>query len=141
MCHAEQLVQEPLVCKLTMQTASIYPFLRVMLIRMFRDYQLFLGVVLTGLRLSLVLPLLLACLALVVAIPSAARRGKLHVPGYMGLALLTFLIAMLVGHITGIRALNGTLAGVLLSILFFLLIAAAVGSALALFFFRNPHQE
>jgi len=110
-------------------------------VRMLPDYQLFLSLVLAGLKLSLVLPLLLVCLALVVAIPSAARRGKLHVPGYMGLVFLTFLSGLLLGRITGIRAINGTLAGVFLSILFFLLIATAVGSALALFSYRNPHQE
>jgi hypothetical protein len=75
------------------------------------------------------------------AVPTAARRGKLHVPGYLGLALLTFLIAIVMGRITGIHGINGTLAGVFLSILFFLLIAVAVGSVLALFFYRNPHQE
>ena len=141
MCHAQRPVQALLVWNLARKTASIYPFLGLMLVRMFPDYQLFLSLVLTGLKLSLVLPLLLACLALVVAVPYAARRGKLHMPGYMGLAALAFLSAILLGRITGLRGINGTLFGVFLSILFFLFIAVAVGSALALFVYRNPHQE
>ena len=141
MCHPGWPVQEPLAWNLISQTASIYPFRGIMLVRMFPDYQLFLSLVVARPKLSLVLPLLLACLALVVAIPSAARRGKLHVPGYMGLAFLTFLSGLLLGRITGIRSINGTLAGVFLSILFFLLISTAVCSVLALFFYRNPRQE
>lgn len=87
-----------------------------------------------------VAPLLLACLSVIVGIPFAAARGKLHIPGYAGLAFLAFAIALLVGRIAGVHGITGTTSGLFLSILFFLLVATAVGSVLALFFYRQPPE-
>jgi hypothetical protein len=86
----------------------------------------------------LVVSLTLACAVIVVTIPICASRGKLHVPGYAGLAFLAFAIGLLLGRIAGARAVAGTIAGVLVSVVFFLLIATALGSILALFFYRHP---
>jgi hypothetical protein len=85
-------------------------------------------------------PLLLACLGVLVGIPVAAARGKLHVPGYAGLAFLAFILGLVLGRIAGARAVSGTIAGLSLSILFFLLMATAVGSVLALLFYRHPPE-
>jgi len=93
-----------------------------------------------GARLPVAVPLGLACLAIVVAIPFAAARAKLHLPGYVGLAFLTSALGLLFGRISGARAVTGTIAGFSLSILFFLLMATAVGSVLALFFYRHPPE-
>jgi hypothetical protein len=86
------------------------------------------------------LPLVLACLAVLVAIPAAAARGKLHVPGYAGLAFLGFALGLLAGRISGARSITGTVTGVCLSILCFLLMATAVGSVLAIFFYRHAPE-
>jgi hypothetical protein len=91
----------------------------------------------SGPRLALLVPLSLACLVVLVFLPCAANRGKLHVPGYVGLAFLTCAFGLLFGRISGVRGVVGTLAGLFLSILFFLLMATAVGSVLALFFYRH----
>jgi hypothetical protein len=92
-------------------------------------------------NLSVSVPLLLACLGVLVAIPMAAARGKLHVPGYVGLAFLAFALGLVLGRIVGARAVSRTIAGLSLSILFFLLMATAVGSVLALFFYRHPPED
>jgi hypothetical protein len=91
-------------------------------------------------KLSLVVPLAVGCFSIVLAIPWAASRGKLHIPGYVGLAFLAFAIALLAGRIAGARGITGTTAGISLSVAFFLLIAAAVGCVLALFFYRQPPE-
>ena len=91
-------------------------------------------------RLLLIAGLVLVCAAIVVAIPVCASRGKLHVPGYVGLALLSFVIGLVLARIAGARAVTGTIAGLLLSIAFFLLIATALGSILALFFYSHPPE-
>ena len=89
---------------------------------------------------TVIVPLLLACLAILIAIPFAAARGKLHVPGYVGFAGLTFLLALLAGWLSGLRAVTGTVGGFVLAILCFLLAATAVGCVLALFFHRQTPQ-
>jgi hypothetical protein len=91
-----------------------------------------------GPNLFAVVPLVLACFAVLIAIPATAARGKLHVPGYAGLAFLGFALGLLVARISGARSITGTLTGLSLSILFFLLMATAVGSVLAIFFYRHP---
>jgi len=73
------------------------------------------------------------------SIAVSALRGKLHIPGYVGLAFLAFAIAFILGRIAGARSVTGTL-GVSLSIAFFLLMAAALGCVLALFFYRQPPE-
>lgn len=107
---------------------------------MFAAFQTFLNLVLSGPRLSLVVGLTVACAAIVLAIPICASHGKLHVPGYVGLALLAFATGLVSARIAGARAVTGTIAGVLLSLVFFLLIATALGSLLALFFYRHPPE-
>jgi hypothetical protein len=93
-----------------------------------------------GPRLLVLVPLGLACLAVLVVLPWAAARGKLHVPGYVGLAFLGCVLGLLLGRISGARGVSGTIGGLFLSILFFLLMATAVGSVLALFFYRHPPE-
>jgi hypothetical protein len=87
---------------------------------------------------SVVISLSILCIAIVVGIPAAAARARLHVPGYVGLAFLSFALALLLGWLSGAHAIAGTTSGLLLSIVFFLLIAATVGSVIALFFYRHP---
>jgi hypothetical protein len=82
--------------------------------------------------------LLLACVAIVVAIPIAAAKSKLHIPGYVGLAFLALAIGLLLGKVAGAQGITGKLTGLLLSIIFSLLMATAVGCVLALFFYRDP---
>jgi hypothetical protein len=93
-----------------------------------------------GPNLHIVVPLSIACVAIVLAMPLAARRGRLHIPGYVGFAFLAFLLALLCGYLSGRRGITATPAGVVLSLLFFVLAAAAVGSVLALFSYRDPPQ-
>jgi hypothetical protein len=88
----------------------------------------------------MVIFLILASAAIAVGISVCARRGKLHIPGYVGLAFLAFAVALVLGRISGAHGVTGTHFGVLLSVLFFLLIAVAVSSILALFFYRHPPQ-
>ena len=80
----------------------------------------------------MVLPLSIVCIAVVIAIPAAAARARLHIPGYVGLAFLAFALALLLGWLSGTHSIAGTTTGLLLSIVFFLLIAAAVGCVVAL---------
>lgn len=89
-------------------------------------------------NLFVVVPLVLVCLAVLLAMPAAAARGKLHVPGYAGLAFLGFALGLLAGRISGASSITGTVTGLSLSILCFLLMATAVGSVLAIFFYRHP---
>jgi hypothetical protein len=89
-------------------------------------------------NLPVVVPLALSSFAILIAIPWAAARRKLHIPGYVGLAFLTFAIALLLGRVAGAHTVTGTTAGVLLSVASFLLTAAAVGCVVALFFYRHP---
>lgn len=82
-----------------------------------------------------------ACLGIVLLVPRLAARGKLHIPGYVGLAFLTFLLAMLAGQFSGARGISTTFFGLTLAILFFLLIAATAGCVVALFFYRPPPES
>jgi hypothetical protein len=88
-------------------------------------------------RLSIVVPLIAACILIAVSISSFAHRGKLHIPGYAGIAALAFILSLVFGRFAGARAMAGTTVGVLFSILCFLLLAVAVGSIVALFFYRH----
>jgi drug/metabolite transporter (DMT)-like permease len=88
----------------------------------------------------ILVPLVLACVAILIVLPLTARRGRLHIPGYVGFAFLAFVLALLCGYLAGRGGITATPAGVVLSFLFYLLIAAAVGSVLALFFYRDPPQ-
>src|ERR1700730_5800960 len=90
-----------------------------------------------GAHSAIVISLILVCLAILIAIPFAASQGWLHIPGYAGTAILSFGMALVFGWLgppgRGTRAV-GTFVGVV----FFLLMAAAVGSVLALLFYRSP---
>jgi lysylphosphatidylglycerol synthetase-like protein (DUF2156 family) len=81
---------------------------------------------------------ILLCLPFIFGIPIAAARRKLHIPGYVGIALASLIMGLLVGRVSGLRGVSGTRTGFSLSILFFLLIASTVGSIIALFFYRHP---
>jgi hypothetical protein len=111
-----------------------------MLVRMSAGFPAFFGSLVVGLHLILVVSLTLACLLIVVLIPIYASRGKFHIPGYVGLAFLTFAIGLILGRAAGARAVTGTIAGLFLSIVFFLLIATSLGSILALFFYSHPPE-
>ena len=89
-------------------------------------------------RRYIVIPLILICIAIVIAIALAASRGKLHVPGYLGLAGLTFVVSIILGKLSGSRHIAGSPAGIFLSVVFFLLIATTLGSVIALFVYRRP---
>ena len=91
-----------------------------------------------GGKLSLVFPLAFACFSVIVVISLAAARGRFHIPGYVGLAFLALAIGLLFGWISGARGVTGTIAGISLSVLFFLLMATVAGCVLALFFYRHP---
>jgi hypothetical protein len=41
-------------------------------------------------NLVFIVPLVLGCIAIVTAIPVRAYRGRLHVPAYAGIAIITF---------------------------------------------------
>ena|SRR5713101_2033265 len=92
----------------------------------------------SGAKLPIVIPLVGTCLVIAGLIPIAAARGKLHVPGYAGMAMLAFAVSLLFGKLAGFRRAAASPAGPIFSIIFFLLIAVAVGSILALFFYRDP---
>ena len=88
-------------------------------------------------KLSIVVPLIAACVLITVSISFFAHRGKLHIPGYAGIAALGFVLSLISGKFAGSRSIAGTAVGVFLSILCFLLLAVAVGSIVALFFYRH----
>jgi hypothetical protein len=91
-------------------------------------------------RSFIVIPLILICIAIVVAIAVAAYRGKLHMAGYIGIALAAFAAAMVLGKISGIRGVSGTTIGLLLSVLFFFAISSVLGSIAALVFYKPPPE-
>lgn len=91
-------------------------------------------------RSPLVLALGVGCLFAALLVLFAASRGKLHVPGYVGLALASFVVALILGRASGAQSIRGTHLGAALSIVFFLLIAVAIGSVLAIFFYREPPE-
>jgi hypothetical protein len=93
---------------------------------------------LSSAKLSIVIPLIAACALVAVWIPILAHRGKLHIPGYAGTAMLGFVLALLFGKFSGAHAITGTGVGIFFSILCFLLLAVSVGSIVALFFYRDP---
>lgn len=88
-------------------------------------------------NLTILIPLLIACFAIVLAVPIAAFQGRLHVPAYCGFALLALIFGLIAGKIGGAQV-PGSLPGVCFSIVFFLAMAACLGSILAIFFYRQP---
>jgi hypothetical protein len=92
-------------------------------------------------RRFIVIPLILICIAIVVAIAVAASRGKLHMAGYIGIAIAAFCSAMILGKISGIHGVSGTTIGLLLSVLFFFAISAVLGSIAGLVFYKPPPES
>ena len=88
-------------------------------------------------KLSIIVPLIAACILIAVSISFFAHRGKLHIPGYAGIAALGFILSLIFGRFAGAQSIAGTMLGVLFSILCFLLLALVVGSIVALFFYRH----
>lgn len=93
-----------------------------------------------GPKLAVVVPLALISLAIFVTIPVAAARGKLHLAGYIGIALAAFAAAMVFGKLSGAHRVNGTLVGLFLAFLFFCAISTALGSLVALLFYHAPQD-
>lgn len=91
-------------------------------------------------HLLIITALALGCVAILVAIPLSAHKGKLHVPGYIGIALLAFAASFVCGLASGYRVFAGSLVGVALSLLCFWSAAAGVGSILAVFFCRDQAE-
>lgn len=94
-----------------------------------------------ALKTGVIIPLGAACMVLIVLIPSAAWRGRMSVPIYALMALAAGLTALGVGHLAGAETVRGTPLGVVISIMFFLLIAAALGCFLGILFYRQPPQD
>jgi hypothetical protein len=91
-------------------------------------------------KLLIVVPLIAACILIAVSITFFAYRGKLHIPGYAGIAALGLILSLTFGRFAGARSIAGTTLGVLFSILCFLLLAVVVGSIVALFFYRHSSE-
>jgi hypothetical protein len=92
-------------------------------------------------RPAVLVPLAAISLAIVVGIPTAAYRGKLHMAGYIGLALAAFAAAMVFGKLSGLHHVTGTVIGLFLSFLFFSAIATVLGSLAALAFYKAPKES
>jgi hypothetical protein len=88
-------------------------------------------------KLLIVIPLTAACILIAVSVSFFAHRGKLHIPGYAGIAVLAFILSLIFGRLAGARSIAGTTLGVLFSILCFMLLAVVIGSIVALFFYRH----
>jgi hypothetical protein len=93
---------------------------------------------LLAVNLGVIVPLALSCLVLVVVIPSAAWRGRLNVPVYALMLFAAAFVAYGIGKLAGAQSVHGTALGVVISFIFFLLVATAVGSFLGIFFYRQP---
>ena len=91
-----------------------------------------------ALNIGVILPLALSCLVLVAVIPSAAWRGKLNVPVYALILFGAAFAAFAIGRVAGAQSVRGTTLGVVISFIFFLLVATAVGSFFGMFFYRQP---
>lgn len=90
---------------------------------------------------GVIIPLALSCLVLVVVIPSAAWRGKLNVPVYALMLFASAFVAYGVGKLAGAQSIHGTVLGVVISFIFFLLVATAVGAFFGIFFYRQPTDD
>lgn len=90
---------------------------------------------------GVVVPLALSCLVLVAVIPSAASRGRLNVPVYALMLFASAFVAFGVSKLAGAASVHGTTLGIVISFIFFLLVAAAVGSFFGIFFYRQPTDD
>jgi hypothetical protein len=89
-------------------------------------------------NLELVIPLALSSLAIMIILPISAARSRLHIPGWVGLALFSFVLSYTCARVSGIHGIVGRRTGVLLAIMCFLFLSAALGSVIALFFYKDP---
>jgi uncharacterized membrane protein YedE/YeeE len=94
-----------------------------------------------ALNLGVIVPLSLSCLVLVVVIPAAAWRGKLNVPVYALMLFVSAFVAYGIGKLAGAQSVHGTTLGVVVSFIFFLLVATAAGCFFGIFFYRQPTEE
>jgi hypothetical protein len=83
------------------------------------------------------LPLTIACLAVVLVLSLLASKGKLHIPGYIGIAFLAFILSLIFGKLSGMKAVHGSITALALSVACYLCIAATIGSLVALAFYRE----
>ena len=88
-------------------------------------------------RAEILIPLVIGCFLVALVGPVAAFKGMLHIPAYCGFALLFLVFGLVIGKLAGMQ-IRGSLSGVCLSIIFFLTMAACLGSVLAIFFYRQP---
>lgn len=96
---------------------------------------------LLAVNLGVIVPLALSCLVVVAVIPAAAWRGKLNVPVYALMLFAAAFVAYVIGKIAGAQSVHGTTLGVVISFIFFLLVATAIGSFLGIFFYRQPTDD
>lgn len=96
---------------------------------------------LLAVNLGVIVPLALSCLVVVAVIPSAAWRGKLNVPVYALMLFLAAFVAYGIGRVSGAQSVHGTTLGVVISFIFFLLVATSIGSFLGIFFYRQPTEH
>ena len=89
-----------------------------------------------ALKMGVVIPLALACVVVIALFPSSAWRGKLSVPIYALLALGAGALAFAAGSLAGVSTVRGTPFGTVVSIIFFLLVAMAVGCFLGMLFYH-----
>lgn len=92
-------------------------------------------------NLGVVVPLSLSCIVLMAVIPSAAWRGRLNVPAYALLLFASAFVAYGISKLAGAESIHGTTLGVVISFIFFLLVATAVGSFFGIFFYRQPVED
>ena len=90
-----------------------------------------------GVNLELVIPLALSCLAIMIILPISAARSRLHIPGWVGFALFSFVLSYTCARISGVHSFIAKPTGVFFSIACFLFLAAALGSIIALFFYKD----
>jgi hypothetical protein len=99
------------------------------------------GAIVQGARMEVVVPLMVGCVFLIAYIPWAASRGKYHVAGYGGMAIVGILCGLVLGRLSGARGINGTIVGRSLGSVFFMLMAVAVGCIVAVFCYRPPTEQ
>jgi hypothetical protein len=92
-------------------------------------------------KMAVVTPLVVVSLFLVVFIPLAARAGKLNIGTYGKLGVACLIVGLLMGQLSGASRVRGTALGVVVSVVFFLLIAVSAGSMISIFTYREPDQE
>lgn len=65
----------------------------------------------------------------------------MSVPFYALMLFVASFVAYGIGKLAGAQSIHGTALGIVISFIFFLLVAAAVGSFLGIFFYRQPTDE